>query len=74
MTILLKLGFIIKDIKNSGKIYVLIKLCNKRNYYINKRKIVILVFILIDICELLLILKLKHKYFLKIVNNYFCKI
>ncbi len=48
-------------------------LYNKRNYYINKRKIVILTFILIDICELLLVLKLKYKYFFKIVNNYFRK-
>ena len=52
----------------------LIKLYNKRNYYINKRKIVILTFISIDVCKLLLVLKFKHKYFLKIVNNYFRKI
>ncbi len=74
ITILLKLIFIIKDIKNSYKMCALIKLYNKRNYYINKYKTIILTFILINICELLLILKLKYKYFLKIVNNYFCKI
>jgi len=71
---LLKLILIIKDIKNSCKVYILIKLYNKRNYYINKHKIAILTFILINICKLLLILKFKHKYFLKIVDNYFCKI
>ncbi len=74
ITIFLKLVFIIKDIKNLCKIYTLIKFYNKRNYYVNIYKTIILVFILIDICELLLILKLKYKYFFKIVNNYFCKI
>jgi len=73
-TILLKLVSIIKNIKNSCKIYILIKLYNKRNYYISKYKTIILTFILINICKLLLILKLKYKYFFKIVNNYFCKI
>jgi len=65
---------IVENIKNLCEICALIKLCNKRNYYVNKRKIVILIFILINICESLLVLRLKHEYFLKIVNNYFCKI
>ncbi len=47
----------------------LIKFYNKRNYYVNKYKIVILAFILIDICKLLLVLKFEHKYFFEIVNN-----
>jgi len=72
--ILLKSIFIIEDIKNFYKIYILIKLYNKRNYYISKYKIVILAFILINICKLLLVLKFKYKYFFKIVNNYFYKI
>ncbi len=71
---ILKLVFIIKDIRNSCKIYILIKLYNKRNYYINKYKTIILILISINIYKLLLVLKLKYKYFFKIVNNYFCKI
>ncbi len=74
ITIFLKFVSINKDIKNSCKIYILIKLYNKRNYYINKYKTVILAFILINIYKLLLVLKLKYKLFFKIVNNYFCKI
>jgi len=73
ITIFLKLVFIIKNIKNSCKVCALIKLYNKRNYYINKRKTIILTIILINICKLLLVLKFKHKYFFKIVDNYFCK-
>jgi len=71
--ILLKLVSIVKNIKNLCEVCALIKLYNKRNYYINKRKTIILTFILIDICESLLASRLKYKYFLKIVNNYFCK-
>jgi len=74
ITILLKLVFIIKNITNSCKVYVLIKFYNKRNYYVNKCKIVILTFISINICKLLLVLKFEYKYFLKIVNNYSYKI
>jgi len=74
ITTFLKLVSIIKDIRNSYKICVLIKLYNNRNYYISKYKTTILTFILTNICKLLLILKFKYKYFLKIVNNYFCKI
>ncbi len=73
-TISSKFVLIIKDIENSCKIYILIKLYNKKNSYISKYKTIILAFILINICKLLLILKLEYKYFFKIVNNYFYKI
>jgi len=71
--ILLKSIFIVKDIENLCKICVLIEFYNKRNYYVNKCKTIILALVLINICELLLILRLKYKYFLEIVDNYFCK-
>jgi len=71
--IFLKLVSIVEDIENLCEMCALIKFCNKRNYYVNKRKTTILTFILINICEFLLILRFEHKYFLEIVNNYFCK-
>jgi len=74
ITILLKLVSIVEDIENLYEICALIKLYNKRNYYISKRKTIILTLILIDICEFLLVSRLKYEYFLEIVNNYFCKI
>jgi len=64
----------IEDIEFFCKTYILIKFYNKRNYYINKYKTIILIFILINICKLLLLLKFEHKYFFKIVDNYFCRI
>lgn len=51
---------IIKNLENLYKIYILIKLYNKRNYYINKRKVLILILILINIYDLLSILNLKY--------------
>lgn len=68
---LFKLVSIVKDIKNSCEVCALIKLFNKRNYYVNKRKTLILTFVLIDIYELLLASRLRYKYFLEIVDNYF---
>jgi len=73
ITILLKLVSIVKNIKNLYKVCALIKLYNKRNYYVSKCKTIILTFISIDICESLLVSRLRYKYFLEIVNNYFCK-
>lgn len=73
-TIFLKFISIVKDIENLYKTYALIKFCNKRNYYINKRKTTILSLVLIDICKLLLALRFEYKYFVEIVDNYSCKI
>ncbi len=53
----------IEDIEFFCKTYILIKFYNKRNYYINKYKTIIFIFILINICKLLLLLKFEHKYF-----------
>jgi len=50
------------------------KLCNKRNYYINKRKIAILALVSIDICKLLLVSRFEYEYFLKIIDNYLYRI
>lgn len=69
-----KFVFIVDDAKNLYKVCALIKLYNKKNYYVNKRKIVILAFVSIDICELLSLSILKYKYFFEIVNNYFYRI
>jgi len=74
ITILLKLVFIVKNIKNLYEVCALIKFCNKRNYYVSKRKIIILALILIDICESLLVSRFEYEYFLEIVDNYSCKI
>ncbi len=71
---LLKLVSIVENIVNSYKVCALIKLCNKRNYYISERKTTILVLVLIDICELLLTSRLEYEYFLKIIDNYLRKI
>jgi len=73
ITILLKLVSIVENIKNLCEVCALIKFCNKRNYYISKRKTIILTIILINICKLLLVSRLEHKYFLEIVDNYSCK-
>jgi len=70
ITILLKLVFIVENIKNLYEVCALIKFYNKRNYYVNMCKTIILILILIDICESLLVLRFRHKYFLEIVNNY----
>jgi len=70
ITILLKLVSIVENIKNLCEVYALIKFCNKRNYYVNKRKTIILTLILIDIYEFLLVSKLGYEYFLEIVDNY----
>jgi len=74
ITIFLKLISIVKNLENFCKIYILIKFYNKRNYYINKYKTIILALILINICKLLLILRFKDKYFHKIIDNYLHKI
>ncbi len=71
---LLKYVSIIEDVENLYKIYTLIKLCNKRNYYVSKHKTVILALVLINICKLLLALKHKYEYFFEIVDNYLRKI
>jgi len=70
MTTLRKSISIAKDAKDSCEIYALIKIRNKRNYYVNERKTFILIFVLIDICESLLTSRLRHQYFLKIVDNH----
>jgi len=72
--IFLKFVSIVENIENLCEVCALIKLCNKRNYYINKRKTIILTLISIDICEFLLVLRLEHEYFLEIGDNYSCKI
>jgi len=65
-----KLILIVESVENSYKICALIKLCNKRNHYVSKRKVLILTLVFIDICDSLSLLRLKYEYFLKIVDNY----
>ncbi len=65
---------IVENTKNLYKICALIKLYNRRNYYISKRKTTILILVLIDICKLLLTLRLEYEYFLEIIDNYLYRI
>ncbi len=71
MTILEKLILIIENNKNIYEIYALIKFINKQNHIISKRKTNILVFIFIDIYNLLFLSFNRYQYFLKIIDNYF---
>jgi len=71
MTILKKLILIVENNKNIYEIYALIKLINKQDYTINKKKINILILVFINIYNSLLLLFNEYQYFLKIVDNYF---
>ncbi len=70
MTILKKLILIAENSKNIYEIYALIKFINKQDHTVSKKKINILIFIFINICNFLSLSFIRHQYFLKIINNH----
>ncbi len=73
ITILEKSILIIENNENMCEICALIKFINKWDYTVSKKKINILVFVFIDICNSLFLLFNEYQYFLKIVDNHFWK-
>jgi hypothetical protein len=59
--------------KNIYEVYVIIKIRNKTNNKVSKRKLSLLDFILINIYRLFLIILNRAQYFFKIINNYIKK-
>ena len=73
ITILKTFIFIIKE-NSLCEVYTFIKMINKRNHQLFKRKFHILTLMFIDIWNFLSFLRFDHEYFLEIINNYFRKI